>query len=83
MSTWLGLCANQVKFLLELSLPKIDIDLPIIKKITEFLVVQITQHAVIKISLKMGLPKALLASITMCRGGRFRFQLTGIVFQQV
>jgi hypothetical protein len=52
-----------------------------LSNITIFLVVHITQHAVMQISLKMELPKLVLASITMSRGGRLRFQLIEMVFQ--
>ena len=31
LSTWLGLCANKVKFLLEPSSPVVEVDLPIVK----------------------------------------------------
>jgi hypothetical protein len=52
-------------------------------KIILFLVVQMIQHAVITISLKMGLPKAFLASITMSKGGICRFQKIERDFQQL
>jgi hypothetical protein len=41
-----------------------------------------TQQAMMQISLKMLLSKFVLASMTMSKCGRFRFQLIGIVFQQ-
>ena len=40
-----------------------------------------TQHAVMKMSLKSGLPKVVLASIIMYKGCEFKFQVMGIVFQ--
>ena len=40
-----------------------------------------TQHAVMKISLKSGMPKVVLASIIMYKGCEFKFQVMGIVFQ--
>jgi len=49
--------------------------------ITPFLVDQMTQHAVMKISLKSGQPKVVLASIIMYKGCEFKFQVTGIVLQ--
>ena len=49
---------------------------------TAFLVTQMIQHAMIKISLKIGLPKNVLASITISKGGIFVFQHMGMVFQQ-
>ena len=52
-------------------------------KITTFLDVYITQQAVIKISLKIRLPKLDLASMIMSSGGRFRFQVIEIEFQQL
>ena len=52
-----------------------------LSKITAFLVVRMTQQAVMQISLKIGLPKFDLASITMSRGGRLRFQEMVRVFQ--
>jgi len=51
-------------------------------KITLFLVVQMIQHAVVKSSLKIGLPKLVLASKTISRGGRLRFQEIGMELQQ-
>jgi hypothetical protein len=55
-----------------------------LSKIVAFLAVQITQQAIIKISLKMGFPKFDLATITISRGGgwRFKSQLIGMVAQQ-
>jgi hypothetical protein len=47
-----------------------------------FLVFQITQQAVMIISLKIVLSKSTLACNIMSRGLRFRFQLIGIVAQQ-
>jgi hypothetical protein len=40
------------------------------------------QQAVMKISLKKALPKLVLVSITMSKGGKFLFQEMGMVFQQ-
>jgi hypothetical protein len=40
-----------------------------------------TQHAVMKMSLKSGLPKVVLASIIMSMGCEFKFQVMEIVFQ--
>ena len=54
-----------------------------LSKMTSFLVSQMTQQAVIKISLKILLPKASLASITISNGYKFRFQLIEIKFQQL
>jgi len=45
---------------------------------TAFLVVQITQQAVMNISLKIEFPKLVLASITMSSGGRLRFRFTAV-----
>jgi hypothetical protein len=47
-----------------------------------FLVVQMIQQAVMKISLKIGFPKTVLASMIMSSGCRFLFQDMGIEFQQ-
>jgi hypothetical protein len=49
---------------------------------TAFLVTQMIQHAMIKISLKIGLPKDVPASMTISKGGIFVFQHMGMVFQQ-
>jgi hypothetical protein len=49
---------------------------------TPFLVVQITQQAVMTISLKMLLSKASLACKIISKGLAFRFQMIGIVAQQ-
>lgn len=51
-------------------------------KMTLFLVVQINQQAVMKISLKMGLLKSDLACSIISRGLTSRFQVIGIVAQQ-
>jgi len=53
-----------------------------LSKTTLFLVVQMIQHAVTKISMKMGEPKASLASMTMSRGCRERFQCMERKFRQ-
>jgi hypothetical protein len=44
-----------------------------LSKITTFLVLQSTQQAVMKISLKMELPKLILATMTISSGDRFKF----------
>jgi hypothetical protein len=46
-----------------------------------FLVVQMVQQAVMKISLKTGLPKVVLASMIISSGCRFLFQMMEIEFQ--
>jgi hypothetical protein len=50
---------------------------------TLFLINQMAQQAVMKISLKMTFPKDSLASMTISSGCSPKFQLMGIVFQQV
>jgi hypothetical protein len=53
-----------------------------LSKMKAFLVVQMIQQAVMKISLKIGFPKTVLASMIMSSGCRFLFQNMGIEFQQ-
>lgn len=52
-----------------------------LSKITPFLTSHISQYAVTVISLKILLPKASLAVITMSRGCRFMFHWMGMEFQ--
>jgi hypothetical protein len=52
-----------------------------LSKITTFLVLQSTQQAVMKISLKMELPKLILATMTISSGDRFKFQFIGMLSQ--
>jgi hypothetical protein len=52
LPSWFGFGAYQAKLIFKMPLPQIDIDLAIVKKITPFFIVQITQQAVMIISLK-------------------------------
>ena len=54
-----------------------------LSNIKSFLVFQMTKQAVIIISLKISLPNCCLATNSMSRGWRLRFQTIGMEFQQL